>query len=741
MNRPENATVCSSRYARISAWCVCLLFSGCWGGDGTSFVHDSEVEDPRLLRYRAGIGPVLLSKPHGSLVAELPSGQTVEWLAYETGHKTNVPRYVGPDQNAYDDNSVEATIEFSVEGLDRVSSAFLGEGLQQQAVSASAIARSRLAFLERLPAGTVVSASAVLAPLLVATLPPGALRQLLTTPPDGLVGVRVDSRVEQRTANKLAVSPCLPGQYTFINPECPPAFPADAQLGIFNDLGLTGKTTKIAIYENKPVWGRPTTLYFEHLAFGQMTVEYSDPKGTVYDDHATGVVGAAGAMYGTAFDRGIGAYRTNILFSNAVDQGACKSPIATNRAYEWMAARQPTVINESYLCSKATVFGEAYADDDGDGHVQDYYIRQYGLLVFKGAGNRDYPNNSACLLSANSICVGGYNSRLSPTLNPVGGTTQNPVGSDREEPDIMGPMVGDAPAVSAYAHLSEWSSVFGTSFASPSMAGFAALLKEGCLREGVTLSSLDVRAILRTASSERNLVGWRYSTPKLGIDHLDGAGVPGPAKALAFCGVSTGNEAVPGSAIVRGILDFSADAPAAPVGRLAFRRAPPESVRDRSVSGDTFGGSPLRRKTLLKKALREGDRFRATLSWNSCPQAIAEAFPVRVADLDLAIYNADRGVYLYVSNSLDDVNEGFDVVVPVGFSGEYEVFVMFDPRAACPGIAEEPFSFTWSLWERWEQVPSGCAYGYGRSDSVGLAIAGLLAAILGFRRKFRFSES
>lgn len=50
------------------------------------------------------------------------------------------------------------------------------------------------------------------------------------------------------------------------------------------------------------------------------------------------------------------------------------------------------------------------------------------------------------------------------------------------------------------------------------------------------------------------------------------------------------------------------------------------------------------------------------------------------------LYNATRGEGLYASQTGDDVNEGFDVVIPEGWGGTYHVLLYWpDDALFCTG--------------------------------------------------------
>lgn len=66
-------------------------------------------------------------------------------------------------------------------------------------------------------------------------------------------------------------------------------------------------------------------------------------------------------------------------------------------------------------------------------------------------------------------------------------------------------------------------------------------------------------------------------------------------------------------------------------------------------------------------------------------------------DFDVFLYNVDRGEGLYASQTADDVNEGFDVLIPEGWKGEYQV-VLYWPDDADFCEAGEVENTAWTGW-------------------------------------------
>jgi hypothetical protein len=216
----------------------------------------------------------------------------------------------------------------------------------------------------------------------------------------------------------------------------------------------------------------------------------------------------------------------------------------------------------------------------------------------------------------------------------------------------------------------DWGGMAGTSFASPSVASQLALAAKAC---GVPhFDHLAARAAARNLGHASNPDGWNYSTPQpvpYGLlppgDQKDGGGFPlfGPCRA-SDPGRETGSS-VPGETAHETLPE--GEVPNLPPGerRLAVNTGPAGKP-----------GYPIGARSMLA-----GARLRATISWDACTRkskvldgtgTVAE---VR-SDFDLYLYNKSAGRYVFGSQSLDDNNEGFDVVVPE--DGDYVVFLAWN---------------------------------------------------------------
>src|SRR5690606_15951574 len=102
-------------------------------------------------------------------------------------------------------------------------------------------------------------------------------------------------------------------------------------------------------------------------------------------------------------------------------------------------------------------------------------------------------------------------------------------------------------------------SQLGTSFATPTAAGVAAVLKSGI--PVLRWNPHRVRTCLALSAYHRNVdAQWRYSTPGKGHDFLDGAGGIDARLAYLWCGSSGNNDDV-GVGVIHVILTEGEDPP------------------------------------------------------------------------------------------------------------------------------------------------------------------------------------
>jgi hypothetical protein len=412
----------------------------------------------------------------------------------------------------------------------------------------------------------------------------------------------------------------------------------------------------------------------------------------------------ASCVSATRSGTGNGASRASMFHPNAggssplgPDTVAC-SASGTVDAYDWLTKNNVTTANESWGCTPP--LGAATAATL-EGLAEDWYARTFGISIFKSAGND--PRGTACPFTLNSICVGGTNtahamSCFSSWMNPAGPGGKQ---SDREEPDITA-LAGDSGngcefplgqvEVMQVGNPTGWTGSDGTSFASPAMAGFAALVKESC---GGDLDEKLVRVIMRNSAWPRNPSGWAYSTPQPGFDHKDGGGSPIAQAAVAFCQPSGGG---PDNKFGLDPGDLHNGHPG-PQGK-APPTGPPPGKQRRAPSGTVPGPSDGRLyNTFFQTRFRTGNRIRVSFAWDSCPASTSGTAPATVAtDYDLFLYNEDTGTYVYSSQSFDDSTEGFDVTIPS--DGTYTVYYAWPEKTTgCGGSGFEPFGWAVTWWQ------------------------------------------
>lgn len=345
-------------------------------------------------------------------------------------------------------------------------------------------------------------------------------------------------------------------------------------------------------------------------------------------------------------------------------------PQAVDAAYAWLAENDVRIVNESIRCWEPT----------DDGWVQDWYARFEDMFLTHSAGNNiEY---EACPFTLNSLCVGGTESNGEPWADgaPLGSSYLNPSG-DREEPDISAlaaeveilamptpPPVGTTPTSEETRS--------GTSYSAPAIAGMAALISEACVGEA-SLDPRYLRAIFRNGAWWLNPAGEDYNTPRPGIDHLDGAGVPRFNYVAAFCGEDP--EGGPHNASGFGPFDFPNSGPIPEGFPEESDDPPPGDDQEPTLLGLPSGGTRHGQVYFALQNMPEGGRIRTTVTWDSCPMTSHGTAPTEVStDFDVALYHTEHG-YLYASQSFDDSVEGFDVRVPEGWEGDYLLYITHEP--------------------------------------------------------------
>jgi hypothetical protein len=348
------------------------------------------------------------------------------------------------------------------------------------------------------------------------------------------------------------------------------------------------------------------------------------------------------------------------------------------------------VVSESFDCP-----GTYGINAMNDGLAQDYYTRVYNLTVVRAAGNmaRDDPSHAACDFTLNAICVGGVTHQNA--VNCIS-TTLNPRGHDREEPDVMalagGACSGEDTVIGVdIADItrtpSNWTkSAGGTSYAAPQVAQLVALAQEDC---GIG-DERQVRSYIRNSAYGGNPSDTLYSTPGLGIDYKDGAGV---VTALTLGACTAENQPTQGSFAQAVTLTggraapFAADCPNCghPLGLQPLR------------TGLGFSPTDGRKYLRVANVPTGGTRIRASLSWDSCTSVNATNAPgAPSVDFDMFLVDSAHNRVIYSSQSNDDNNEGFDVDLRQFGAGDYTIYVGWPNGAmGCTGGTTENIGFSW----------------------------------------------
>lgn len=143
-----------------------------------------------------------------------------------------------------------------------------------------------------------------------------------------------------------------------------------------------------------------------------------------------------------------------------------------------------------------------------------------------------------------------------------------------------------------------------------------------------------------------------------------------------------------------------------PGGEAVYEPGEPREEGSTVFSGASLDELWRVKKTIWSGGLNVGDRLRASISWCSCALGGVGWAPAQLAvDFDLFLFNADTQEYIFGSQSFDDSNEGFDVVIQTeDGAGWYEVYAAWpDPVHAtwlspCGDEATEPLAWATSVW-------------------------------------------
>jgi len=370
-------------------------------------------------------------------------------------------------------------------------------------------------------------------------------------------------------------------------------------------------------------------------------------------------------------------------------------------AYSWLFGESVYTINESYFCVDGA---NSMSGVLRDGRIQDYYARQYGMLTVRAAGNEALSGDSllepACPNTLNSLCVGGVTP--TKTMWPES-DWKNPPGQDREEPDLVA-LGEDVRRALPGASRTAWADGDGTSLASPAVTGMVAMYRERCSGSIPFAHQNQIRAVFRNLafSADADSMG-RYSTPAPAAmqDFKDGAGFLSAGPLLYLCG----GEPPGGLLINQGLvtIDMAEDGTDMPGGSVEYQAGYPfDETADYTSAPDAAS----REGHLLFSlgTLDPGDRVRFSISWSACVSSpTGGALTTAGSDFDLFLYKkpvgGSGGKYIFGSQSVDDVNEGFDVTLTSSHgSGDYEIWVSWESGSTCAGHTIESLGWSSARW-------------------------------------------
>lgn len=344
--------------------------------------------------------------------------------------------------------------------------------------------------------------------------------------------------------------------------------------------------------------------------------------------------------------------------------------------------------------------------------IRDEWARNENVVFSKIAHNQGTadPSSSGCLLdesgspsdefvachSQNTICVGGtsasgtYDDLTDDTMY-CGSRWRNPDSFEIEEPDLVSQ--GQNAKIMKDSTTDQWNhNAYGTSFAAPTVAGLIALFEGAC---GAS-DELRIRSITRTSA-------WRwqslekpgnpfYPTFPPGIDSYAGAGILEASTLHDFC--DDGSDPAAGNSE-----DGSWNGSNMTTPPSWMVTGNPEAENDSNLTTAALKlSNPIASELFNYGNLTGGTYVRATASWNNCPGDGSRVSPI---DYDIALCGErdSDGVKKCFSyaQSMHDVNEGFDTMVPEDFNNVRLMIFSEDGESGCGGEDERVWWSTWWL--------------------------------------------
>ena len=413
--------------------------------------------------------------------------------------------------------------------------------------------------------------------------------------------------------------------------------------------------------------------------------------------------------------------KARYYYPNGKGSGGC-SAAGLVAAYGWLGANGVTTANQSFSCLAEGIARAA----DAERTIVDWYARRFNMAISVAAGNMNSgPNEPACMFTRNATCVGAALLGGTGMACNSSWTNQNAYPNfertDREEPDVVafgGPetanttlpgcpdAAGPKVELAALTGTSDWVQHHGTSFAAPAIASLTALCKQVSL--GVADDETSIRAIMKVAGWFRNPRDFNYSSTSDSFtsqnDWRDGGGGVVASVVKAMCdGSSTG----PGGPVVSVTRDPGAlQGDVWPFGNSDCAACglndPPlggRSVRPLLWGRPSMADATRLYRELSRFTLREGQRLRAVIAWDSCPgSADMGSFVPAPIGTDYDLFLLKDGQLVYSSQSISDVTEGFDVTIAGGQDGTYQVVKGLPANlGGCDGQGYEPYSYAFAV--------------------------------------------
>lgn len=313
-------------------------------------------------------------------------------------------------------------------------------------------------------------------------------------------------------------------------------------------------------------------------------------------------------------------------------------------------------------------------------YMLDKLTRDKGITFVMAAGNSITVTQKFC--AANVITVGAadanntYDDYLDDLIWPTSSylNPQSPSESlDIECPDVVAE--GSRTDVASFNTPTSWYKSDGTSLSAPGITGLLALMDSHC----EPYSPLHHRALLRNSAFVNHRIeqnSYNPSSPMSdlspvypvpGLDYVAGTGIP---NSDFLYSVSKCNGPGSGNISVETDIDLQSGWEPVPVWMQNEDKTYHSNIKSYP---EYFA---LRQSTGERKILSsvynmsEGDRIRASLSYNTCPDDFGSMVGTwdisHAVDFDIALCGKTAGqdVCVGMSERVFDVDEGFDIILP-----------------------------------------------------------------------------